>query len=208
MDNSPVVAMKKAAILCLFATLPMVSCTTRTITQYGNGMLPGIGHGDRIIYTTAFDSLGYGDVVIFKFPGDEELIYPLGPTALRVVGLPGDTIAVKEFICVLGGVANECRFLRTLREEEEKARMFGRTGLEAYSIVDDYEETFPNGHRITIRRYGSELYDGFPDSPPEVVPPGHYFLMGDFRGHALDSRTEGAIPAGRIIGKVVKVKEQ
>ncbi len=192
-------------ILCALCLL--ASCTTRTATQTGNAMLPNIGHGDRLTYTTVFDSLDYGDLVIFRFPGDEELIYPLGPVVLRVVGLPGDTIAVEDFVCVLNGVKNDCSFVRTLLQEED-SRTFGRTEVEALSSYDDYEEVFPNGRRIKFRTFSSDFDDDISDVLPELVPPSHYFLMGDFRGNALDSRLKGSIPVDRILGKVVKIREK
>ena len=34
-----------------------------------------------------------------------------------------------------------------------------------------------------------------------VVPPGHYFAMGDHRGVSLDSRYWGFIPQANVIGR-------
>ncbi len=37
------------------------------------------------------------------------------------------------------------------------------------------------------------------------VPPGKYFMMGDNRGESCDSRVWGSVPAGDVIGLVVKI---
>jgi signal peptidase I len=34
-----------------------------------------------------------------------------------------------------------------------------------------------------------------------VIPPGHYFAMGDNRDHSLDSRYWGLVPAANIMGR-------
>lgn len=40
---------------------------------------------------------------------------------------------------------------------------------------------------------------------PIQVPPGHYFLMGDNRDNANDSRFQGPIPQERILGRMIHV---
>ena len=39
--------------------------------------------------------------------------------------------------------------------------------------------------------------------PPQKIPPGHYFMMGDNRVGSCDSRKWGTVPRNNLIGKVV-----
>ncbi|HEY1038841.1 MAG TPA: signal peptidase I [Bacteroidia bacterium] len=41
------------------------------------------------------------------------------------------------------------------------------------------------------------------DMGPIVVPPGHYFIMGDNRSNSLDGRARGFVPADKIVAKIL-----
>lgn len=57
--------------------------------------------------------------------------------------------------------------------------------------VNGVPESFGDGFTIPKRYY---LY-------PVMVPPGHYFVLGDNRGESNDSRDWGFLPADAIVGK-------
>lgn len=184
-----------AACLMIFVCL---SCSTRTAIVESTGMLPGFEVGDKVRYAAA-DMLDYGDVVIFSYPPNDFYI-PEGEVIMyRVVGLPGDTVAVRNYFCVIDGVENSHSLLGRVRDEEAE--------LEELADLEDHREVFPNGAIATIRRH-VPVGLAEPDAPPVVVPPGHYFLMGDFRSNAADSRFIGPVAAERIAGRVVEVKKR
>jgi len=51
------------------------------------------------------------------------------------------------------------------------------------------------------------LTPNWPDVPDsrqgEVIPPAHYFVLGDNRDHSDDSRVFGAVPLTQVVGEVV-----
>jgi signal peptidase I len=66
--------------------------------------------------------------------------------------------------------------------------------------VDVYRETLPNGVSYdTLDLTPNGLGD---DTREFVVPPGHYFMMGDNRDNSSDSRfSVGYVPAENLVGR-------
>jgi len=125
-----------------------------------------------------------GDVIVFRLPSDPATNY-----IKRLVGLPGDRIQVKGR-----------RLYINDREMQVKI-----TGI--------YE-----GHRHTGASLGTENLDGvahqvlyIPERPTrdyeQIVPPGHYFFMGDNRDNSRDSRFPevGFVPEKNLVGKAVRI---
>jgi signal peptidase I len=124
-----------------------------------------------------------GDVAVFKLPRDNSTDY-----IKRVIGLPGDTIQMKDGILHINGEAVE-------REKLREAQV-GRAS------VTIYRETLPGGFTHLIREMGD---DGpLDDTRPYEVPEGHYFMMGDNRDSSQDSRALGQVgyvPHENLIGR-------
>jgi len=123
-----------------------------------------------------------GDVAVFRNPTNLSEDY-----IKRIVGLPGDRIQMKAGILNINGEP-----VKRQRIEDYEIRP-GR-------FVPQYLETLPNGrvHRI-IEDHGDT---GPNDNTREfIVPPEHYFAMGDNRDNSQDSRFIGFIPAENFIGR-------
>jgi signal peptidase I len=118
-----------------------------------------------------------GDVAVFKYPGDQGQGLNRTDYIKRIVGLPGDHIQVT------GGILN----INGKPVERTKIGDYVQGGGGSYRAGTLYSEVLPNGRRHEI----VEASDNGPaDNTPEfVVPPDHFFMMGDNRDDSLDSRT-------------------
>jgi len=128
-----------------------------------------------------------GDVVVFRLPRDPRTDY-----IKRIVGLPGDRIQVLNGVLHINGQA-----VRRERIEDWVEAEDGRI-----TRATQYIETMPSGRRYRVIQFNDA---GPLDNTQEyVVPPGHYFAMGDNRNNSLDSRVlnaVGFIPAENLIGR-------
>jgi len=127
---------------------------------------------------------GRGDVVVFRLPSDPSTNY-----IKRLVGLPGDHVVVREKRVYVNGELQPVT-------PDGVYEGFGHTGAQIA-----FEQLGSVPHRV-LYIPGRPSYD-FDD----VVPPGHYFLMGDNRDNSRDSRFPevGFVPADLIVGKAVLI---
>lgn len=128
-----------------------------------------------------------GDIAVFhNAPTGEEYVK-------RVVGMPGDRLQMREG--------------RLYINDELVAReMIGQgTDTDSYGNsvpVTIYRETLPGGVSHTVQEISDD--QSLDNTSEFLVPPGHYFMMGDNRDRSGDSRvlrTVGYVPAGNLIGK-------
>lgn len=140
-----------------------------------------------------------GDVVVFRVPGTNE------DYVKRVIGLPGDTVAVQEGMLILNGRriprGEEGTFALPISANSPCRVVAGatpmirrmETGAPA-CMYPTYSETLPE--RPSYRVIDQVDNPGADNIEPRVVPAGQLFLMGDNRDDSLDSRfspAEGGI---------------
>ena len=156
-------------------------------------MAPTLILGDRAVmvpYAPGTDP-ARGDIVAFTPPGDPFTVY-----TFRVIGLAGDTVEMVDGTVVLNGMPIE----RT--PAGAVAIDFGFETVDG----DGWRETLPEGHSYRIADTDP---NGFLDNTAEVVvPDGHYFVLGDNRDNAADSRLAervGMVPRPVILGRMDRV---
>ena len=153
-----------------------------------------------------------GDVVVFRPPGNDSDFIK------RVIGLPGDTIEVRDGMLVLNGqplprqalepfampvsANSPCKVVPPATPMVTSLGP-GRT----FCLYPAYRETLPGGPTYAVLdQVDSPRADDF---PAVKVPPGHLFMMGDNRDDSLDSRFStaeggiGFVPLENLVGRAL-----
>lgn len=129
-----------------------------------------------------------GDVVVFKVPTDNRTDF-----IKRLIGLPGDKIQMKHGVLYINGTA-----VPRVRVED----FVRRDELGNVQRIPQYRETLPNGISYnTLDLIDESVTD---NTGVYVVPPDHYFFMGDNRDNSNDSRVQSAVgfvPYENLVGK-------
>jgi signal peptidase I len=134
-----------------------------------------------------------GDVMVFVSPYQPDLAEagddPTPTLVKRLIGMPGDTLYMRDGLVYVNGVAQR----------------------QGYAVAagprDDPNETSPLfdwQHKVEVKgtRFGPP-----PATPthdrwgPLVIPSRHYFMMGDNRYASKDSRYWGVVPRDNIRGR-------
>src|SRR5579863_2897069 len=156
-----------------------------------------------------------GDVVVFRYPLDPSENY-----IKRLVGLPGDHVIVRDDRLIIddetipfnvtGNYSDGCYINMQLAVEHLGVHTHQALLCPVPLQITPYP--LPGCRRSDARGYvcggtpppGAEPLPASP-SVDEVVPPGHYLMMGDNRDNSDDGRVWGFVPDANMVGKATYI---
>src|SRR6266540_6452292 len=116
-------------------------------------------------------TLARRDVIVFKYPEEPERDF-----IKRVIGLPGETVELREKKVYINGKPLDEPYVHFLQPPGSSSEMHEVT---SYDVRE---------------RYG-----------PVTVPPNQFFMMGDNRDNSQDSRYWGFLPRHYIKGRALMI---
>jgi signal peptidase I len=127
-----------------------------------------------------YEPVKRGDIIVFRYPLNIKEDY-----VKRVIGMPGDRIRLVNKQVFLNG--------KKLNEPYK---------VHKTHYFDSYRDNFPTGApNIMLPPEAMDMLENHVVKGEVVVPPGHYFAMGDNRDNSADSRYWGFVPSENIKGK-------
>ena len=124
----------------------------------------------------------YGDIVVYSRTDGQMYVF-------RVVGRPNDKITLINNVVSVNNKQSKATFIKETTSNDMP--------------VLEFEEELPNGHKHLIYKNKPSNDSTKANIKNIVVPSDSYYLLGDSRDNATDSRYEGFISIDRIKGKVV-----
>jgi len=130
-------------------------------------------------YLLPYTEVKRGDIIVFRYPEDITQTF-----VKRAIGVPGDRIRIINKEVYLNGV------------KLDEPYTYHKT-----DYIDSYRDNFPGDPNVHVEAGAYDMLTENVVNGEVIVPPKHYFAMGDNRDSSLDSRFWGFVPRENIIGK-------
>lgn len=151
-----------------------------------------LAYGFKFPYTTwhviRWGSPAQGDIVVFYSPADGKRLIK------RVIGLPGDEIALRNNKLYINGKALD---YKTTGQTSPARTNTSAEGHYVYLL----EDLLGKQHPIMI----SDARTPFDSFDPVVVPEDSVFVMGDNRDNSADSRFFGFVQLDQVLGHATNI---
>lgn len=173
----------RVGIAIVAAVLSWVSLRVLVLDYFrqgGGAMKPAVQPGDIVfgnrLVRYAPERIRRGDIILYRqpFEGREEVFI------MRVIGLPGDFVEINENAVVVNG---EKLPRAPIRQEGDHSVWREQIANVSYEIYLTADKTFPQKLENV------------------KVPETCFYVLGDNRPRARDSRHTGFIPFGRLVAK-------
>lgn len=165
------------------------------VNKFAYGLkLPYSEWFSKPIYLTDFKPPTRGDIVVFEYPLDRNILY-----VKRLIAIPGDEIEVRDNVVYLNGKEMERELVKDPKEFAElfDTNRYNRDNLKFYKNKLG-EKTFVTAEDTARFQHNNT-------AGKLVVPKGHYFVLGDNRDYSADSRIWSFVPEDHIRGKAMVV---
>lgn len=155
----------KSVLLAIILVTLLRQFVFTPTTVRGESMLPTLRDGNRVILTKMTTINRFDEVVFHATDSSDNYVK-------RVIGLPGDTIEMKNDVLYINGQAYDEPYLEEFKMDLQAMER----------LTEDF----------TLNNLTGE----------HKVPKGQMFVLGDNRLNSKDSRIFGFVPMERIIGEV------
>ncbi|HET7063042.1 MAG TPA: signal peptidase I [Rudaea sp.] len=164
-----------------------------TIVEGDRILVDKAAYGLRIPFTTTRLTRGSdpqrGDIAIFSSPED-------GTTLVkRIVGLPGDTVEMRDDVLLINGVATDYDAAFAAADKD----LPGATRREDHHYLIEKLDGRPHAIMKLPQHFAMRSFG------PTAVPQGYYLALGDSRDNSKDSRYIGLVSRDSIVGRAFKV---